>query len=57
VTDAHVIGGTIGVKWNGAKARAAQPCYFSAAIRGQSGLKFDCPSVGAEILKTVDLLA
>lgn len=57
VSEAHIIGGTIGVKWNGAKARAQQPCYFSAAIRGQSGLKFDCPSVGAEILKTVDMLA
>lgn len=55
LSDAHIIGGTDGVRWTGAAARAAQPCYFEGVIRGQSGARFNVPS-GAN-LKTLDMLA
>lgn len=48
VDRAHIIGGTDGIKWAGAAARAAQPCFFSAFVRGQSGAALSFP-VGANL--------
>lgn len=55
LTAGHMLGGTDGVRWSGAIGRAAQPCYFGAAIRGQSGTKFNVP--GGTNIKTLDMLA
>lgn len=54
VADAHLIGGTTGILFDGAAEQARQPCYFSALVRGQSGEEFDVPA--SPNIKVVDLL-
>jgi len=55
VDDFSIIGGTDPVRWEGAAARAVQPCYFRGAARAFSGTKFNVP--GTANIKTVDKFA
>lgn len=52
IDDFYIIGGTDAFKWDGALARAVQPCYFRGGARGFSGVKFNAP--GGTNIKTVD---
>lgn len=51
----QILGGTDGIRFAGAAARAAQPNYFEAMVRGHSGVKFNVP--GTTDIKTRDMLA
>lgn len=55
VNDFQIIGGTDVLRWEGAAARAVQPCYFRGSGRGQSGALFNVP--GTANIKTVDKFA
>ncbi|WP_085025297.1 hypothetical protein [Ensifer aridi] len=52
IDDFYIIGGTDAFKWDGALARAAQPCYFRGGARAFSGAKFNAP--GGTNIKVVD---
>lgn len=55
IDDFYIIGGTDAFKWDGALARAAQPCYFRGGARAFSGAKFNAP--GGTNIKVVDKYA